>query len=83
MSAAENETRQRVLIKHIGGLGLLHALKGACFDPTHEWETEASLFVLNVTRDTANALMRAFEQNAIVHVDDRGLPRLLPSPDYR
>jgi hypothetical protein len=78
-----NEARQRRLREHIDGWGL-RALPGVGFDPdpASDWR-EASLLVLDATRESADALLRAFEQNAIVFVDAQGLPQLLLHPDYR
>ncbi|WP_061123580.1 nitrile hydratase accessory protein [Caballeronia catudaia] len=78
----ENAQRQRSLVERVGALGL-RALPGEGVDPTKVWTAEASLFVLGATPDTADMLMSAFEQNAVVYVDRAGVPRLLLHPDHR
>ncbi|WP_083452328.1 DUF3293 domain-containing protein [Candidatus Burkholderia verschuerenii] len=79
---AENRTRQRALAERVAQLKL-HALEGEGFDPKGEWQAEASLFVIGATREIADTLMREFEQNAVVFIDDRGVPELLLHPEYR
>jgi hypothetical protein len=78
----ENENRQRALCAHVARLGL-HALPGAGLDATGQWRPEASLFVLAATRDIADTLMRTFEQNAVVWVEEGDAPRLMLHPVFR
>ncbi|WP_061145252.1 nitrile hydratase accessory protein [Caballeronia arvi] len=78
----ENARRLRSLVEYVGALGL-RALPGAGVDPMNVWIAEASLFVLGATPDTADVLMTAFAQNAVVYVDRAGVPRLLLHPDHR
>ncbi|KMY85495.1 4'-phosphopantetheinyl transferase [Candidatus Paraburkholderia calva] len=79
---AQNDTRQRALIARIGALKQ-PALPGEGFDPTGAWQAEASVFVPGATREMADALMIEFEQNAVVFVDEIGIPELLLHPDLR
>ncbi|WP_321793174.1 nitrile hydratase accessory protein [Caballeronia sp. J97] len=81
LTREENAVRQRALVEHVGQMGL-RALPGEGIDPMNGWVAEASLFVLGATRETADALMIEFEQNAVVHVDRAGVPRLLLHPDH-
>jgi nitrile hydratase accessory protein len=82
LDAHENASRQRELNTYIERLKL-SALNGEGFDPKHEWQPETSLFVLGATLENADMLMRAFEQNAVVHVDATGTPQLILHPIYR
>ncbi|WP_087047220.1 nitrile hydratase accessory protein [Caballeronia ptereochthonis] len=82
LSTEDNANRQRTLIERVERLGL-RALPGAGIDPMNIWSAEASLLVLDATRDIADILMTEFEQNAVVYVDRAGLPQLLLHPDFR
>jgi nitrile hydratase accessory protein len=82
LDADENDARQRELSAYVERLKL-GVLQGEGFDPKQEWQPEASLFVLGATHEHADTLMRAFEQNAVVHVDETGLPQLVLHPVYR
>jgi nitrile hydratase accessory protein len=82
LAPEENAARQRKLIERVGHMGL-RALPGEGIDPKNIWLAEASLLVLGATHATADALMTEFGQNAVVHIDRAGLPRLLLHPDYR
>jgi nitrile hydratase accessory protein len=82
LEAHENDARQGELNAYVKRLNL-NALQGEGFDPKLEWQPEASLFVLGASRELAETLMRAFEQNAVVYVDEAGLPALLLHPVYR
>jgi hypothetical protein len=82
LTPEENASRQHALIERVAQMGL-HALPGDGIDPINVWVAEASVFVLGATHATADALMTAFEQNAIVYVDHDGVPQLRLHPDYR
>jgi nitrile hydratase accessory protein len=82
LAPEENAARQRGLIERVGQMGL-RALSGEGIDPMNEWTAEASLFVLGATPGIADTLMREFEQNAVVHVDQSGVPQLLLHPEHR
>ncbi|WP_277185059.1 nitrile hydratase accessory protein [Caballeronia sp. BR00000012568055] len=78
---ATNEARQQSLANDLLNVP---ALKGIGFDPNENPpHSEASIFALNVSREAACALMQKFEQNAVVLVDERGVPELLLHPIYR
>jgi hypothetical protein len=81
LDEATNEARQQSLAND-----LLHlpTFKGVGFDPNENPpHAEASIFALNVSRQAACALTQKFEQNAVVFVDERGVPELLLHPIYR
>lgn len=46
-------------------------------DPKGEWRPEGSVLVLDMLRADAEALGRAFEQNAIVFIERGGAPELI------
>jgi len=46
-------------------------------DPTGRWAPEPSLLVVGMPRPEAEALGRAFEQNALVFVERGGVPELV------
>ena len=78
----ENATRQQALAALVAQTGL-HALPGAGIDPKGAWTSETSLLVLGADKETADELMIAFEQNAVVILDADGVPRLRLHPRYR
>jgi hypothetical protein len=82
LAPEENAARQRTLAGRIARMELT-ALPGAGIDPKNIWLAEASLLVLGATRETADALLTEFGQNAVVIVDRAGVPQLLLHPDYR
>jgi nitrile hydratase accessory protein len=79
---AENDARNRALVERLGQWTLA-ALPGEGFDVERKWGIEASVFVPGATRDMADALLREFEQNAIVFIDERAVPELVLHPDFR
>jgi hypothetical protein len=82
LQAQENAARQEALEACIAALKLA-ALSGAGMDPKQIWTAEASLFVLGACTQTADDLMSAFEQNAVVCVDAEGVAQLRLHPRYR
>lgn len=76
LNAEENAARQRLLIAHVERSGL-KAIAGVGFDPNDESIAEASLFVLGANREFADTLLKTFEQNAVVYVDEDGVPGLV------
>jgi hypothetical protein len=83
LEAPQNQTRQQALRRHIESMNL-RALSGVGFDPAEtNPHSEASLLVLDSTPILVDALLRDFEQNAVVIVDARGLPQLVLHPTYR
>jgi len=82
LTSVENEARQDRLTACVRQLGL-HALPGEDIHPVNGLQSRASLFVLGATRDIANALMREFQQSAVVYIDRAGVPELLPHPEHR
>jgi nitrile hydratase accessory protein len=78
---ASNNARQQTLENDL--LNVL-TYQGIGFDPNENPpHSEASFFALNVSRQAACALMEKFEQNAVVLVDERGVPELLLHPIHR
>ncbi|MDR5739749.1 MULTISPECIES: DUF3293 domain-containing protein [unclassified Caballeronia] len=82
LSQDENTALQKALIAQVQQSGRT-ALPGAGLDPDGAWTAEASLLVLGADDHTADELMTAFKQNAVVIVQQDGVPRLRLHPRYR
>ena len=67
---------QRRLESYIRGLGL-RSVSAFGEDPEGLWPGEPSIFVPGLNRMETATLGRRFRQNAVVHVDLRGVPELL------
>ena len=65
LSATVNQQRHQQLAERVKNLRLAH-LDAAGTDPDGIWQPELSLLVLGIERETAIALGRTFQQNAIV-----------------
>lgn len=78
----ENAMRQQALAALVARKEL-RALPGAGIDPKGAWTAEASLLVLGADEETADEIMTAFEQNAVVILDADGVPCLRLHPRYR
>lgn len=73
---AANALRQAALLAEITRCGLTW-LPGLGQHPTNAWEGEPSFLILGLTRETAEALGRRFEQNAILWAAADAVPHLL------
>ena len=65
LTAGRHHRRQRELEKQLSRMGLPY-LRGEGRGETGDWPPEQSALVLGVTRETAKAVGRAWQQNAIV-----------------
>lgn len=68
LTKQENEARNARLLRELAAQYLV--FEGVGVDPTGEWEGEASFFALGASEDVSLALAEAWEQNAVVFVDD-------------
>lgn len=72
----ENDVAFKAL-SHLSGDYLCFEGEGRDPDPASDWPPERSLLVLDITRDEAARVARAFEQNAIVYVEKGRAPELV------
>jgi hypothetical protein len=75
-TAAMNRAAQARLRRHLRGAGLAWRA-GFARDPAGAWPDEPSLLVLGLPRNDAEALARAFGQNALLWAGADALPRLV------
>jgi hypothetical protein len=75
-AAPLNAQRQEVLLAELSRRKVV-ALRGIGQHPTNQWPGEPSFLVLGVTRRTAQALGRQFEQNALVWAGLAAVPELI------
>jgi len=76
LDAATNGQQQRLLSAalHLHKVAFLDA-RGA--HPSNEWPEEPSYLVLGLALETAKALGRRFDQNAILHSGEEAIMRLI------
>ncbi len=83
LDAGVNATRQQRLGAELERMNL-RTLSGIGFDPDEAApHSEASLLVLGASHAVADVLLQDFEQNAVVIVDESGVPQLLLHPKFR
>ena len=68
LTAQENEDRNARMRTELAAQYRL--FEGIGSDPTGEWEGEASFLALGASKDASLALAEAWEQNAVVFVDE-------------
>lgn len=68
LTKQENEARNAQLLAELASL--YPVFEGVGVDPTGEWEGEASFLALGASKDASLALAQAWEQNAVVFVDE-------------
>ena len=68
LTKQENEARNARLLQELAAQYLV--FEGVGVDPNDEWEGEASFLALGASRDASLALAEAWEQNAVVFVDE-------------
>lgn len=68
LTKQENEVRNARLQSELTAAH--HVFNGIGVDPTGEWEGEASFLALGASKDVSLALAEAWEQNAVVFVDE-------------
>ena len=68
LTAQENEARNAQLRTEL--VSLYPVFEGVGVDPTGEWEGEASFLALGASKEASLALAKAWEQNAVVFVDE-------------
>ena len=68
LTKQENEARNSRLETEL--IPLYPIYEGLGVDPNGEWEGEASFFALGASKDASFALAAAWEQNAVVFVDE-------------
>jgi hypothetical protein len=71
-----NAQRHHQLARHLEALKL-RSIEGAGRHPSGDWPAETSFLVLGISQQTAMALGRQFEQNAVVCCGADALPRLV------
>lgn len=76
LSAAENETRQAALWRWIAERRLF-ALAAEGRDPSGTWPAEDSCLIFDIDPETAAALGRQFDQNAILRIGSGSAPELI------
>ncbi|MDZ7668260.1 MAG: DUF3293 domain-containing protein [Gammaproteobacteria bacterium] len=76
MSQMHNCNAQAALEAQARGMGAT-ALPGVALDPQGAWPAEDSLLLVNIDREAACNLGRRFGQNALVWIDQTGLPELV------
>ena len=75
LTKQENEARNAQLLAELASL--YPVFVGVGVDRTGEWEGEASFLALGASKDASLALAQAWEQNAVVFVDEKLLASLL------
>jgi hypothetical protein len=75
-SESENDVAFKAL-SHLAGDYLCFDGEGRDPDPDSDWPPERSLLVLDIPREEAARVARAFEQNAIVYVEKGRAPELV------
>lgn len=68
LTKQENEARNARMRTELASL--YPVFEGVGVDPTGEWEGEASFLALGASKDASLALAEAWEQNAVVFVDE-------------
>ena len=76
VSKLENEEAQLRLLEDIKASELPY-FSGIGSDPSGEWEGEPSFLILGISKNSAEALGKRYQQNAIVWCDDDCTPELL------
>lgn len=76
LATEENESRNQRLQADIKNLGF-RSIGGFGKHPDGEWESEDSLFVLDISLEGAKELGAAYGQNAIVWCGEDAIPRLV------
>lgn len=78
LDPAENRSAARRLRRRLARfVPAGHIFKGAGCDPSGVWPAEASLLMLGLGLEMAQALGREFRQNAIVWAGPDAIPRLI------
>jgi len=75
LTKQENEARNARLLRELAAQYLV--FEGVGVDPNGEWEGEASFLALGASKDASVALAEAWEQNAVVFIDEALLASLL------
>ena len=75
LTKQENEDRNAHLLAELAAQYPVYEGIGA--DPNGEWEGEASFLALGASKDASLALAEAWEQNAVVFIDEALLASLL------
>jgi hypothetical protein len=73
---AANKARQAELAKELNGRNLIF-FDGIGKHPSGEWAAEPSYFVLGLSLETAKALGKKYDQNAIVWCGSEAIPELV------
>ncbi|MFC4703233.1 DUF3293 domain-containing protein [Paraburkholderia caffeinitolerans] len=76
LDPATNVARQETLARELDALGFAY-IEGVGQHPSNQWPGEASFLVLGMTLDTAKALAKKYEQNAIVWCGADAVPQLI------